>query len=124
MIYHTGDLAVMGEDGLLYFRSRRDGQIKHQGYRIELGEIETAVLSVAEIASAACLFDADADRILCFYVGTIEGRALAKALRTRLSKYMVPNIYRQMDALPQNANGKTDRVRLMEAYQNELRTDA
>ena len=46
ILYKTGDLAVQREDGLLYFLSRRDGQIKHMGYRIELGEIEVALHSV------------------------------------------------------------------------------
>ena len=42
-IYRTGDLAYYGEDGNLYFASRKDFQIKHMGHRIELGEIETAL---------------------------------------------------------------------------------
>src|SRR5262249_54991327 len=42
-IYKTGDLAKVGEDGLVYFLGRADSQIKSRGYRIELGEIETAL---------------------------------------------------------------------------------
>ena len=122
LIYHTGDLAVRGKDGLLYFRCRKDGQIKHQGYRIELGEIEIALSAITELDAAVCMFDEPADRIVCFYVGAMDGRALAKALRAKLPKYMVPNIYRQLPALPVTANGKTDRVRLMEAYRNEAHT--
>ena len=62
ILYRTGDIAVKKDDGLLYFLSRQDGQIKHMGYRIELGEIETALHSVDGIAAAACLFDRNRDR--------------------------------------------------------------
>ena len=50
MIYRTGDIAVMDEEGVLTFLSRQDGQIKHMGYRIELGEIETALNSIEGVA--------------------------------------------------------------------------
>lgn len=74
-----GDIAVKKDDGLLYFLSRQDGQIKHMGYRIELGEIETALHSVDGIAAAACLFDRNRDRIVCIYEGEPDAAALARA---------------------------------------------
>ena len=115
-LYKTGDLAVQRKDGLLYFLSRRDGQIKHMGYRIELGEIEVALHSISGVRAAACLFDQARDRILCVYSGEPEPAALAKAMRALVPKYMLPNIYEQLDALPYNANGKIDRVQLKERY--------
>ena len=116
ILYKTGDLAVQREDGLLYFLSRRDGQIKHMGYRIELGEIEVALHSVPGIRAAACLFDQTRDRILCIYAGSPDSAELAKAMRKLVPKYMLPNIYEKLDALPYNANGKIDRVQLKERY--------
>ena len=41
---------------------------------------------------------------------------LAKAMRKLVPKYMLPNIYEKLDALPYNANGKIDRVQLKERY--------
>ena len=102
--------------GLLYFLSRQDGQIKHMGYRIELGEIETALHSVDGIAAAACLFDRNRDRIVCIYEGEPDAAALARAMRRLVPKYMLPNIYEKLDALPMNANGKIDRVKLKEQF--------
>ena len=116
ILYKTGDLAVQREDGLLYFLSRRDGQIKHMGYRIELGEIEVALHSVPGIRAAACLFDQTRDRILCIYAGSPDSAELAKAMRKLVPKYMLPNIYEKLNALPYNANGKIDRVQLKERY--------
>ena len=116
ILYRTGDMAVQKEDGYLYFLSRRDGQIKHMGYRIELGEIEVALHSLAGMQAAACLYDAARDRILCVYAGGMEPDALAKDLRKLLPKYMLPNLYEKLEALPYNANGKIDRVALKERY--------
>ena len=116
ILYRTGDIAVKKGDGLLYFLSRQDGQIKHMGYRIELGEIETALHSVDGIAAAACLFDRNRDRIVCIYEGEPDAAALARAMRRLVPKYMLPNIYEKLDALPMNANGKIDRVKLKEQF--------
>lgn len=118
-MYRTGDLAVMGEDGLLRFLARKDNQIKHGGYRIELGEIETAVNGVQGIETAVCLFDREKDKIVCVYQGSPSNQELAVALRQLLPKYMVPNLYRQVAAMPHNANGKIDRVALKKAYDEE-----
>lgn len=116
LIYRTGDLGYWGEDGLLYFSSRKDGQIKHGGYRIELGEVETAVNGQPGISAAVCFFDQGRDKIVCVYQGELTGQELAAKLRDLLPKYMIPNIYTRVDAMPYNANGKIDRVRLREDY--------
>ena len=48
--------------------------------------------------------------------GGMEPDALAKDLRKLLPKYMLPNLYEKLEALPYNANGKIDRVALKERY--------
>jgi amino acid adenylation domain-containing protein len=118
-LYRTGDLGRVGADGLLYFLSRRDGQIKHLGYRIELGEVETAVCAEDGVAAAACLFDAEKDRIVCFYAGGVPHRELSVRLGKRLPRYMIPNVFRQRDALPVTAGGKLDRQALKRDYYGE-----
>ena len=116
ILYRTGDMAVQREDGNFYFLARRDGQIKHMGYRIELGEIETALYSVDGLHDAVCFYDAMRDRIVCVYAGNLDTNTLAKALRTALPKYMLPNVYEKLEALPHNANGKLDRAALKERF--------
>lgn len=116
MIYRTGDMGVIERDGLLYFRARKDGQIKHMGYRIEFGEIESALNSLPEIREAVCLFDSAQDKIVAYYSGELEPAEIIKAVSTLIPKYMYPNILIRLDALPRNANGKADRAELKKRY--------
>lgn len=118
-LYRTGDLGRRGEDGLLYFSSRRDGQIKHMGYRVELGEIETALHAIAGVEAAVCFFDEERDRIVCAYQGTLSDGELARALGRKVPRYMCPNLYRRVSRLPLTPNGKIDRTRLKKEYQDE-----
>lgn len=117
-LYRTGDLAYRGSDGLLYFASRKDGQIKHMGYRIELGEVETALNALADM-EAVCFFDRERDKIVCVCRTGLTDAQIVAAIRDRLPRYMQPNLYRRVEAMPFNANGKIDRVRLKEAYFGE-----
>jgi amino acid adenylation domain-containing protein len=119
LLYRTGDLAVEGEDGNLRFLSRQDGQIKHGGYRIELGEIETALSSLPRVDAAICFFDGGRDKLVCVFQGDTTGREIAVDLRKLLPKYMLPNLYRQVEEMPHTANGKLDRVRLRQDYDAE-----
>jgi len=116
LIYRTGDLGYQNADGLIVFSTRRDGQIKHMGYRIELGEVEVALSALPEIREAICFYDKVRSKIVCVYAGEIASADIIKGLRERLPKYMCPNIFRQLDALPHTPGGKVDRIRLKEDY--------
>ena len=118
-IYHTGDIAVQNPDGSFRFLARKDNQIKHMGYRIELGEIETALSSLPGLDAAICLFDEARDRIVCVYQGKRTAAEITEDLRRLVPKYMLPNLYHQVERIPYNANGKIDRVRLREEYDGE-----
>lgn len=114
-IYRTGDLAKYNERGEFVFVSRKDFQIKHMGHRIELGEIETAVMSIADIKNACCAFDEKKQKIVLFYESEVKGdEDVLEALKKKLQRYMIPNVFKKMDKLPMNANGKVDRKYLKE----------
>lgn len=109
LVYRTGDLAYRNEHGELVFLCRKDAQIKHMGHRIELGEIEAAALRSEEIRQACALYDQENKRILLFYVGDVESKALAEHLKHYLPRYMMPAVSMRMDRMPLTPNGKTDR---------------
>ena len=111
-IYRTGDIVHYNEFGELIYDGRKDFQIKHLGHRIELGEIETVTSSLPEVEINCCLYNAEKDCIVLFFVGKIPQDDVRKRLRLLLPEYMIPNKYIQMETMPLNANGKIDRVKL------------
>lgn len=116
-IYRTGDLAHYGEDGLLYFDTRKDFQIKHMGHRIELGEIEAAMSRVDGVERVCCLFDAGKNKIMSYYEGNADKKTITAGLTKCLPRYMFPNGYRQVEAFPLTKNGKIDREELKKRYE-------
>jgi amino acid adenylation domain-containing protein len=124
-IYRTGDLARVGDDGLVYFLGRADSQIKSRGYRIELGEIEAALTTIPALREAAVTAVAsdgfEGTTICAAYVAAPGAAVTPAALRSQLSKllppYMLPTRWKAFEGFPRNANGKTDRRRLKEAFE-------
>ncbi|MBQ0059011.1 MAG: AMP-binding protein, partial [Lachnospiraceae bacterium] len=107
-IYCTGDLGYY-KDGLLVFAGRKDFQIKYMGHRIEIEEIEAAIDKVDGVDRSICLFHEEKNRLVAFYMGSIEARDLKKKLRDSLPNFMVPAKIFKEDSMPLNKNGKTDR---------------
>jgi acyl-coenzyme A synthetase/AMP-(fatty) acid ligase len=98
--------------------------VKSRGYRIELGEIEAALDGIAELLeSAVVAVESDGfegNRLCCAYVPRPGGEVAPPILRERLAElvpgYMVPSRWKQLDRLPLNQNGKTDRTALRELW--------
>lgn len=116
-IYRTGDMAVYGSDGLLYYRGRRDRQIKRHGRRVELMEIENALHQLEGVQRACVLYFKDSSKLVAFYSGQEQSRkALAKPLQTIIPDYMVPDEFVYRASLPLNSHGKLDRTSLEQDY--------
>lgn len=114
LIYRTGDLGKYNERGELVFISRIDNQIKHMGHRIELGEIEAVANMHPEIKTACCIFDDIKKKIILYYVGDITKAEVAGYIKSKLPRYMIPNMTEKLDHMPLTSNGKIDRVKLKE----------
>ncbi|MEF2876936.1 MAG: amino acid adenylation domain-containing protein [Blautia sp.] len=121
LIYRTGDIGKLNQYGELVFISRKDYQIKHMGHRIELGEIEVHVNMIEGIHSACCIYDKEKEKIVLFYVGETEKKALVTELKKKLPRYMIPNQVYEIPRMPLTANGKIDRVKLKEINDEEKR---
>jgi len=121
-LYKTGDLAKVGEDGLVYFLGRADTQIKSRGHRIELGEVAAALNAVDALRESAAFAvpttGFEGAVICCAYVVQPDRSLNPAGLRSELSKmlpaYMLPTRWIEMQELPKNANGKIDTRRLKE----------
>ncbi len=117
IIYRTGDIACVNEDGNILFRGRKDTLVKHSGYRIELTEIEHIVVNTLALVKNGCIvYDYAKKEIVLFYENPVELTAadFRRKIGTALPKYMVPTVYRYFEELPRNPNGKIDRLYLKE----------
>ena len=121
LMYRTGDLAELSEDGNYYFAARKDFQIKHMGHRIELEEIEAHMGAVEGVARACCLFDEQRNKIVGCYVGEANKVQIINELKRVVPKYMIPNIFVQLDQMPLTKNGKIDRKQLRATYEQGRR---
>lgn len=119
LIYRTGDIGKYNEYGELVFVSRKDNQIKHMGHRIELGEIEMAASGMDGMKSACCIFDDIKKKIVLYYVADASASEVAAYLKSKLPRYMVPNVIQALERMPLTPNGKIDRVYLKNKYMSE-----
>lgn len=119
--YRTGDFAKWNENGEVEILGRLDDQIKLRGLRIEIGEIESAIKEFEGIKSLAVVVKKiKGNDHLCAYFTVYEeikndGNGysididnLKEHLNSKLTYYMVPTVYMELDEMPQTLNGKTD----------------
>lgn len=110
--YRAGDIGFLRPDGQLVVLGRRDTQIKHMGYRMELGELEAALCSVPGWKDGCVLFDSETGKIWCFYSGVLTEKVICQALKTKLARYMLPDVFVHLEELPHTATMKLDRAAL------------
>jgi acyl-coenzyme A synthetase/AMP-(fatty) acid ligase len=114
LIYRTGDLVFRNRRGEIMFIGRKDFQIKHLGYRIELGEIEHAILQVDGIRNCCVVYNQSKKEITLFYESDKElsPAFIRERVSASLPKYMLPTVFKWMELMPRNPNGKIDRQQL------------
>jgi amino acid adenylation domain-containing protein len=114
VVYRTGDLGRLRDDGAFEVLGRRDQQVKIRGIRVELAPIEELLRSHPEVADATVIDRADAQgsRFLCAYFvprRPLPWEELAEMLRARLPEVMVPAVAVALAELPRTLGGKLDR---------------
>lgn len=117
LIYKTGDLGLLREDGNLEFHGRKDRQIKHLGHRVELGELEAAAKKVEGLNDACALYQKEKEFLYLFYTGDVDKKVIATELRKMIPGFMVPRKYIKLDSLPALPNGKIDMVKLKDFFE-------
>jgi acetyl-CoA synthetase len=115
----TGDMAVMDDDGYLWYQGRSDDMFKAAGYRIGPSEIENCLVKHPAVANAAVVPKPDPERgaVVKAYVvlasGYLGDAALASQLqehvRGKLAPYEYPKEIEFIDALPMTTTGKVQR---------------
>ncbi|MBE6488728.1 MAG: amino acid adenylation domain-containing protein, partial [Methanosphaera stadtmanae] len=116
--YRSGDYAIELSNGEIDIQGRIDNQIKLRGLRIEIGEIESSINKYPSIKQAVVVIKEinNNDHLCAYYTAeeAIDTADLKEFLKDKLTKYMVPTAYMQLDEMPQTPNGKTDQKALPE----------
>lgn len=131
LMYKTGDLVKWNTEGELIFLGRLDDQIKLRGLRIELTEIQHHLREHSKVQDAfvMCITESNFEQNLVAFViakDTYEDLTLelSRFLGNTLPNYMIPSIFIFLESLPLKNNGKIDRTKLIERFQEESRIDA
>ena len=110
--YRSGDYAIELPDGDIDIKGRIDNQIKLRGLRIEIGEIESNITRFPNIKNTVVAIKKinNSDHLCAYFTAEadIDINLLKRYLQSKLTKYMVPTVFMQIDEIPQTPNGKTD----------------
>lgn len=118
ILYKTGDLAYINEQGVFVYCGRIDEELKIRGYRINPNELECKAMEskmVLEVAAKAITIKDSTHLILYVVVAdSYQEKQFYDWLAKRLPGYMLPRGIVKMDALPLTAHGKVDKSKLPE----------
>ena len=127
-VYHTGDLVRYNAEGQIEYLGRIDSQVKLRGFRIELGEIETLVGQYEGVRMKSVVVKkiGGVEHLCAYYTAEhpIDVEALKAYLSERLTDYMVPTAYMQLDEMPLTPNGKANTRALPEPQLQEEKQDS
>lgn len=127
--YRTGDLARRLPDGSFEYVGRNDDQVKVRGVRIELGEVEAALRSSDLVADGAatvvhtsigaqflvaCVVLADRNSL---ETSPPMSHLLREHMLRTVPRFLVPDRFQFLDALPMTGTFKLDRRALLEIAQ-------
>ena len=124
--YRTGDIVKQNESKDVVCLGRVDNQIKIRGYRVEPEEIEAHLNQMEGIKQSVviALETNEIDKILgAYYISevNIDSKDIINHLSLKLPSYMVPSVFKRVEKFIENANGKTDRKRVLECV--EVKSD-
>ncbi|MCM2561178.1 acyl--CoA ligase [Lutimaribacter sp. EGI FJ00015] len=115
----TGDQGHMDEDGQIAYHGRDDDMMNAGGYRVSPLEVEAALLAhpgIIEAGATDIEVKENVRLIAAFYTGPadIPEAELRAWCAERLARYKQPRLFRRLDAMPTNPNGKLQRKSLKE----------
>lgn len=113
MLYRSGDLVRVHEDGVYEFVDRKDLQVKLRGHRIEIGEIESHLMAIEGVRDVVVVLDSVSEELVAFYTSSNDiVVSMDVYLSEKVPYYMVPSRYILLDEIPMTPTGKVDRKML------------
>lgn len=116
--YLTGDVGYF-KNGVLYYKGRKDSQIKYMGHRIELNDIENNFLDLKLFEYVKVIEKRDCNDNVIKLVAfvklkseiNIDSEQIRQEVLKKLPIYMCPKII-ILNEFPVNSNGKIDVIEL------------
>ncbi|WP_050184265.1 AMP-binding protein [Domibacillus robiginosus] len=121
--YTVGDAGYIDQDGFLYIAGREQFMMITGGVNVYPEEIERIVLQCPAVKEAAVTSIQDpylGDRVVCFYSGQADRRAVRFFTKQFLSVQKRPRHWIQVEKLPLTTNGKIDRKALQKLAKEML----
>ena len=118
---HTGDIAMMDNDGCIFIVDRKKDMILTAGYNIYPAELERVIAGHPDVAMVAVgsIPDEDKGELAKAYVIPREGaspdaESIIRYCREHLAAYKVPRAVRFVADFPKTSSGKIMRRKLHE----------
>jgi amino acid adenylation domain-containing protein len=128
IVYKTGDMGRVLEDGNFEFLGRKDHQVKIRGFRVELGEVESLLRDHPSIRDVVVVTGEEGgETFLCAYIvgnDAVETGVLKQYLSEYLPSWMIPAAFVELEELPHTLSGKVDRRALPAPTRRSERSEA
>jgi amino acid adenylation domain-containing protein len=113
-LFRSGDIGLVGHDGLLRIRGRADRQVKVNGIRVEPADVEGALVSLPGVLAAAVVVErlAEGGERLAAAIQTGADVDLSELRRMALALLplgLVPQRLVRVETIARTPNGKVDR---------------
>ncbi len=115
LIYQTGDIVQINDNGDMEFIGRKDNQVKIRGYRISLEEVRVNIVELEAVRDALVILKKfeSGDQLLIAYIQfqprhSIQIVDIERQLSVKIPKYMIPNKFIVSDGFPMTDGGKID----------------
>lgn len=124
ILYKTGDLGRWDSDGNMIFEGRKDFQVKLRGIRVELEEIDHQINCIEGVKAAHTLLIGT--KLVAFIkmhnqVNDQLQASLRNILSENLPSNIIPNHFIIINEFPINVNGKIDRNKLVDLYEEKIK---
>lgn len=128
ILYRTGDLGYLTEEGILHVEGRKDDEIKINGIRINPLEVAAVLSSNSKVSSCSVLSNkiAGGNNILIAVMVLKEGEEASpeyfrKFLQDKLPLAMIPSTFEFLASLPLLNNGKIDKNAILKIMADNKR---
>ncbi|SHE86573.1 crotonobetaine/carnitine-CoA ligase [Microbulbifer donghaiensis] len=126
--FHTGDAAVLDEDGMLYFVDRLGDRIRVRGENLSSFQVEDMLLQLSGVKICAVVGipsdEGDEDDIAAYIVPSenevLTEDAIHSYSNDNLPKFMRPRYIRIVDEVPQTPTNKIEKYKLRNMILQEL----